>query len=225
METELLEGRGSVKPRLKQYLDTRRSELTEDDFLTVMVPEVLETDSVIEILRRPGIHRLKAWLLNERGVQVMDVPVVKREIDPDVDQSHEPARNFALVLVSSAHNATLQAIEYAETLRPTNIRAVSFGLDPVETEKLGDEWLASGIPHPLAIVDSPFRDLSRSLTNYIERFNANGTDRIVTVILPEFVTKKRRHRILHGQTALIMKRHLLFEPGVVTVSVPYHLEH
>lgn len=47
---------------------------------------------------------------------------------------------------------------------------------------------------------------------------------MVTVILPEFVVPKARHRLLHGQTALVVKRHLLFERGVVVASVPYHLE-
>jgi hypothetical protein len=42
--------------------------------------------------------------------------------------------------------------------------------------------------------------------------------------MPEFVVPTRRHQILHGQTALIAKRHLLFERGVVAVSVPYHLD-
>ena len=46
---------------------------------------------------------------------------------------------------------------------------------------------------------------------------------MVTVVLPEFVVEKRRHQILHGQTALVVKRHLLFEKGVVAASVPYHV--
>ena len=224
MNVQLLEGRGPVRGRLDNYLQTRRSELTKDDFLTVMVPEVLESKSLLEVLRRPGIHRLKGWLLNEPGVQVMDIPLVRHEIDPEADQAHEPARNYVIVLVSGVHNATLQAIEYAETLRPTDIRALSFGLDPTETEKLADAWLDAAIPHPLEIDDSPFRDLGRSLLNYIRLFEAEGVNVVVTVVLPEFVTPKKRHSILHGQTALIIKRHLLFEPGVVTVSVPYHLE-
>jgi amino acid transporter len=223
LNIHLLEGRGAVRPRLKQYLAARRNELTPDDFLTVMIPEVLESNSLFEVLRRPGTHRLKGWLLNEPGVQVMDIPLLRHEIDPDVDQAHEPARNFAVVLISGVTNATLQAIEYAETLRPTNIRAVSFGLDPAETEKLGNEWLDAAIPHPLEIDDSPFRDLGTSLLGYLRPFRADGANVVITVILPEFVTEKHRHRILHGQTALILKRHLLFEPGVVTVSVPYHL--
>jgi hypothetical protein len=72
--------------------------------------------------------------------------------------------------------------------------------------------------------DSPFRDIGASLTDYVRRFKPDGVKRVVTVIIPEFVVPRRRHQILHGQTALIVKRHLLFEPGVVVVSVPYHLE-
>jgi hypothetical protein len=59
---------------------------------------------------------------------------------------------------------------------------------------------------------------------YIERFRPDGIDRVVTVVLPEFVVSKMRHQLLHGQTALLVKRHLLFERGVVVASVPYHLE-
>lgn len=50
-----------------------------------------------------------------------------------------------------------------------------------------------------------------------------GPDRVVTVVIPEFVVDKMRHQVLHGQTALLVKRHLLFERGVVVASVPYHL--
>ena len=224
VEVRMLLGEGALRERLKTYLDQRRAGLSEDDFLTVMIPEILQSKSLLEILRRPATHRLKGWLLQERGVQVMDVPIVKHEIDPAVDQANEPARNYAIVLVSSVHNATLQAMEYAETLRPTDIRALSFGLDPDATEKLGDDWLAAAVQHPLEIDDSPFREIGRSLINYIEPFGADGINAVVTIILPEFVTMKRRHRVLHGQTALVVKRHLLFQPGVVTVSVPYHLD-
>lgn len=45
------------------------------------------------------------------------------------------------------------------------------------------------------------------------------------MIEPNFeVVRKLRHQFLHGQTALVVKRHLLFEPGVVVASVPYHIE-
>jgi hypothetical protein len=163
-------------------------------------------------------------MLTEPGVQVMDVPVLAEKVEAAPKPMPEPSRNHVIVLVSAIHNATLQAIEYAETLSATDIRCVSFGLDPDLVRHLSAEWLDSGIPHPLEIEDSPFRDIGLSLQAYLRQFGCDGIQRVVTVILPEFVVSKRRHQILHGQSALLVKRHLIFEPGVVTVSVPYHLQ-
>lgn len=224
IELHKLNGRGSTVTRLRRHLAARRALLGPEDFLTVVVPEVLRTRNVLEIFRRPGLHRLKAGLLTARDVQVLDIPVVEEDIDPAVEATHEPARNYTIVLVSGVHNATLQAIEYAQTLRPTDVRAVSFGLDAERTEGLGNDWLDAHIPVPLEIEAAPFRDMGNALIRYVRAFESDGTHRTVTVIVPEFVVPKRRHQLLHGQAALIVKRHLLFERGVVVVSVPYHLD-
>jgi amino acid transporter len=215
---------GSLRADLTRYLLEKRAALEEDDFLTVIIPEVLRRRGMSEIFLRPRLHRLKAHLLTHRGINVLDVPIVAEEIVPGADETHEPARHYVVVLVAGVHNATLQAIEYAETLRPTDLRAVSFGLVPEESEKLANEWLESQIPVPLEIEAAPFRSLGMSLLRYLRQYRADGIDRLVTVIMPEFVVPKRRHQVLHGQTALVAKRHLLFERGVVTVSIPYHLD-
>lgn len=219
-----LRGRERDQDKVKAYLADRLEDLGHDDFLTVVIPEILKTKSLFEVLKHPTMHRLKASLLSVPGVQVMDIPLVADVIDPTIDQAHEPARNYAVVLVGDVHNAALTAIEYAETLRPTDIRGLCFGLDPARAEEVGNEWLAARIPHPLEIEDAPFRDLGLSLTSYLSQFRADGIDRVVTVVIPEFVVEKRRHQVLHNQTALIVKRRLLFERGVVVVSVPYHIK-
>ena len=219
----ILTGEGNIRQQIRAHLLERRSHLEDDDFLTLVVPELLKSRSLLEVFRRPGITRLKASMLTVRGVQLLNVPMVRDEIDPAIDETIEPARNHVLVLVSGVHNATLQAIEYAESLHATDIRAISFGLDTAETESLGNLWLEARIPHPLEIEASPFRDIGVSLRDYIRQFHADGVDRMVTVVMPEFVVSKRRHQILHGQTALVVKRHVLFERGVAAVSVPYHL--
>jgi hypothetical protein len=224
IELNILEGTNGRVPGVKAYLHERRGELGKDDFLTLVVPEVLKSRSLFEVIRRPATHRLKAALLTVPGVQVMDVPVVQQDISEPSDWTHEPARNYAVVLVSSVHNAALQAIEYAETMRPTDLRAVTFGLDPEEVERLGNQWIEAEIPHPLEVEDVPYRDIGSALKQYIRQFSADGVERVVTLVIPEFVVSKRRHQLLHGQTALIIKRHMLFEPGVVLVSVPYHME-
>jgi amino acid transporter len=218
------EVKGSLSASVKSYLRERGKALPQHDFLTIVVPELLQRRGLREIVRHPRIHRLKASLLAEPGVQVLDVPILKEEMDATRDEAAEPARNYAVVLVAGVHNATLEAIEYAETLRPTDLRAVSFGLDPSETERLGNQWFDARVTLPLELEDSPFRDIGESLTRYVRKFRPDGVDRLVTVIIPEFVVQKTRHQLLHGQTALIVKRHLLFERGVVLASVPYHLK-
>jgi hypothetical protein len=102
--------------------------------------------------------------------------------------------------------------------------ALSFGVDPGATDKLAEDWLKQRVPVPLELQESPFRDIGRSLADYIKGLAPDGKDRVVTVVIPEFVVGRLRHQFLHGQTALLVKRHLLFQRGVVVASVPYHLE-
>ena len=224
MAVTVLENDGQRSASIKSYLAERRKKLPPGDFLSLVIPETLEGRGLWELVRRPGIHRLKASFLRERGIQIVDLPVLRHDLEHGRDEAEEPSRNHVVVLVSGVHNATLQALEYAKTLTPTDLRAVSFGLDPAATEKLGDDWLRSSIPVPLELHESPYRDLGRSLASYVEQFRADGRNRVVTIIVPEFIVGKLRHQFLHGQTALLVKRHLLFEKGVVVASVPYHLE-
>jgi hypothetical protein len=219
----VLEPSPSESAALKAWLRARRDALDADDFLTVVVPEVLCTGSLVEVARHPRLHRLKASLLAEAGVQVMDVPVVRERVDPNVDHAKEPARRSVVVLTSALHNGTLQAIEYGEALGAADIRAVHFALDAAEAEDLGIRWLDAGVPIPLEIEDSPFRDIGTALVAYLKRMEPGGMTHIVTVVIPEMVVGTRRHQLLHGQSALILKRHLLAQGGVVTVSVPYHV--
>lgn len=219
----VLEPKPSEASALKTWLRARRDQLEEDDFMTVVIPELLRTGSLLEVIRHPRLHRLKASLLAEVGVQVMDVPVVREDVDPNIDQAKEPVRRSVVVLASALHNGTLQAIEYGEALRPADIRAVHFALDPLEAESLGTRWLDVGVPVPLEIEDSPFRDIGTALVGYLDQLGAGASTHIVTVIIPEMVVGTSRHQLLHGQSALILKRHLLAQGGVVTVSVPYHV--
>ncbi len=220
----VLEPKGGRVDAIKSYLSRQRKQMPVEDFLTLVTPELLKRRGLWELVRHPRLHRLKAAFLAERDVQILDVPIVRDDIDPAGDETSEPSRNYVVVLVSALHNATLQAIEYGETLGATDFRAVSFGIDPEATTKLGEDWIKAKVPVPLELQDSPYRDIGQSLVRYIRQFRPDGHDRVVTVVLPEFVVSKARHQLLHGQTALLVKRHLLFERGVVVASVPYHLE-
>ena len=221
---EVLEHDGAIDDVIKAFLEERRKKLPPTDFYSLVIPELLRGRGLWEIVRRPRMHRLKAQFLAVEDVQIVDVPVFRDDLDLARDQTQEPARNYVVVLVAGVHNATLQAIEYAETLNPTALVAVSFALDSSSTDALAEDWMDYKIPVPLELQDSPYRDIGQSLVQYVQRYRPDGVDRVVTVIIPEFIVGKLRHHLLHGQTALMVKRHLLFETGVVVVSVPFHLE-
>jgi len=76
---------------------------------------------------------------------------------------------------------------------------------------------------PLEIIDSPYRSLIPPLLRYIDSIDRQMSGDTVIVVLPELVATRWWHNLLHNQTALRLKAALLYRPGIVVVSVPYHL--
>jgi hypothetical protein len=222
---EVLPPEGDLASTVRTYL--RSAEIAEGDYLTIVIPERLEGRGVRQMLRDRRILLLKASLLFEPRVVVTDVPDVpwRRPAPAETGalRAETPARNIGVVLVSAVHNATFRAIAYGQAIRPTDLRAVTFALDAPETERIMAEWVDAGTQIPLELLESPFREVTRPLIRFIRGLRAQRPDSVVTVILPEFVVKKWWHHFLHNQTALRIKAALLYEPGVVVTSVPFHL--
>ncbi|HEX9713511.1 MAG TPA: APC family permease [Actinomycetota bacterium] len=196
----------------------------QDEFVTVVVPEVLSRSRLQHLVDRRRTQILKAALLFERRVAVTDIPTPAEENIASPRGMIAPARTVAVVLVSAVHNATLQALEYARALSPTDLRAVVFNVEPEETARVIQEWSETDVDVPLEAEDSPFREVGRPLLRYVRKLRQQHPDSVVSVIIPEFVVRKWWHQFLHNQTALSIKAALLFEPGVVVTSIPFHLE-
>ena len=75
---------------------------------------------------------------------------------------------------------------------------------------------------PLSFVEAPFRDLGPRSWRRSAGSHARA-DTVVTVVIPEFLVTRWWEHLLHGQTALFLKRLLLAEPNTVVVSVPYRV--
>ena len=46
---------------------------------------------------------------------------------------------------------------------------------------------------------------------------------MITVVIPEFITKKRWHNLLHNQTSLRMKLYLIYQKNVNVCTIPFKL--
>lgn len=202
----------------------RRFPRDPGDFVTVVIPEMFRKPSLIQATLKPVTFRLKVRLLSEPQVVITDVPVLAEDGRPiGVDGLPLiPERIEALVFVASVHDATVRAINYAESLNAHKTRAIFLATEPEETPGFLDEWARRGIGVQLDVVEAPFRDLGPPLLEEVRRVTSHpGT--VAAVVLPEFLVTRWWHRILHNNRALFVKRQLIFEPRVILSSVPFQL--
>ncbi|GAB3592672.1 APC family permease [Angustibacter peucedani] len=150
---------------------------------------------------------------------------VSEELRPDDDGSDVvlPSRVHALVLVSKIHKPTLRAVAYARATRPSYLEGISVNVDPDETAALQAEWERRGIPVPLKSLDSPYREISKPVVDYVRSIRRSSPRDVVMVYIPEYVVGHWWEQLLHNQSALRLKARLLFTPGVMVASVPWQL--
>jgi amino acid transporter len=215
-------GHGHVRA-IRQFVRSMRQD--PEEFITVVVPEVVSSRALLPMLRPSSAFWVKATLLFEPGVAIADVPLLPQEREAAAVRASrpvEPERTVVLVPVSAVHDCTVRAVRYAKTLRAGQLQAIYFSSEPEDVEPMLQAWADWGMDIPLSIVDAQFRDINVPLLQEIRK-HTSRRDTLVSIVLPEFVVRRWWQHLLHGQTGLSIKRLLLFEPYVVVTSVPYHL--
>ncbi|MEV4944762.1 APC family permease [Streptomyces sp. NPDC053755] len=139
------------------------------------------------------------------------------------DEYVRPSRVRSIVLVSKLHKPTLRALAYAKLLHSNQVEALSVNVDPAEIKALKEEWERRGINVPLKILDSPYREITRPVIDYVKSIRRESPRDAVSVYIPEYVVGHWYEHLLHNQSALRLKGRLLFTPGVMVTSVPYQL--
>ncbi|WP_030422532.1 APC family permease [Streptomyces sp. SCSIO 75703] len=140
------------------------------------------------------------------------------------DDTGRPSRVHSVVLVSKIHRPALRALAYAKLLRSDSLEALSVNVDPQETKELREEWERRNIDVPLKVLDSPYREITRPVIEYVKNLRREAPRDAVSVIIPEYVVGHWYEHLLHNQSALRLKGRLLFTPGVMVTSVPYQLQ-
>ena len=148
---------------------------------------------------------------------------VNRELVVQDFDAALPSRVHAIVLISRLHKPAMQALAFARASRFNTLEAVTVELEPEKTAQLLEEWDERGIPVPLKVLDSPYREVVRPIVRYVREIRRESPRDIVTVFIPEYVVGHWWERLLHNQTAWLLKGRLLLTPGVMVTSVPYQL--
>jgi len=139
-----------------------------------------------------------------------------------------PTHPKVVVPVSGMHVGTLKALRFACSLSD-DVMGVVVDVDAEATAKVQQKWSKWCPSFPLEVLESPYRSTVKPLLAYLDDVDQRYPERgVAVVVLPEFVPAKRWQRLLHNQTALLLKSALIYRRGLtgkgrVVVSVPYHL--
>jgi hypothetical protein len=138
-----------------------------------------------------------------------------------IDDTYRPKRrtHLVVILVGTVNRGVLEAVQYARELAPERLIAVSVVTDQDEQERLATAWADHDVPIPLHTIASPYRELTQPVLEYLDELDAESPDDVITVIIPEFVTKWKT-QWLHNQSAFALKARLLYRPNTVVTSVP-----
>ena len=140
-----------------------------------------------------------------------------------IDWRPPPMGHTVVLLVGSVNRGVLQALAYARSLHPDRLFAVSVVTEEGDQERLERQWADYGIDVPLELVYSPYRELTKPILRFLDDIDSRWNHDCVTVLIPEFVVTRWWEQLFHNQSALLLKGRLLFRPGTIVTSVPYHL--
>jgi amino acid transporter len=130
------------------------------------------------------------------------------------------SRRTVYVFVDDFDLATIAALRYARSLRPTALTAVHFVIDNVQADKLRQDWVRANTGIVLDFVDSPDRRLAKAAADLVSA-EACLPGVGVTAILPRRSFAPIVGRLLHDRTADKMAAAISRIPHAVATIVPF----
>lgn len=135
-------------------------------------------------------------------------------------------QKHTIVVIGSINRASLKAINYARQLSDDkNIVAFHVSIDEEHSKKISEQWEKCNIQIPLIIKYSPYREIVKPLMEYVEsEEHSYSLGDMLTVVMPQFVVRKRWQNLLHNQTAYAIQKKLLRDRHIAVITIPYVLD-
>jgi len=143
-----------------------------------------------------------------------------------VEPGYWPRRetHTMVVLVGGINKGVLHGLQYAKSLNPDRLVAVTVASGDEDRIRIEKQWAEFKVPIELNIMYSPYRELTGPVMQFLDELDDRFHDDIITVVIPEFVTSWRT-QWLHNGSAFALKAKLLHRPHTAVVSVPTHMSH
>lgn len=135
-------------------------------------------------------------------------------------------QKHTIVVIGSINRASLKAINYARKLSDDkNIVAFHVSIDEDQSKKISEQWEKCNLQIPLIVKYSPYREIVKPLMEYVEsEEHSYSLGDMLTVVMPQFVVRKRWQNLLHNQTAYAIQKKLLRDRHIAVITIPYVLD-
>ncbi len=151
----------------------------------------------------------------------LESEVLERIADrPKPPEPQKYTRRIVYVLVDSFDLATIAALRYARSLRPTTLRAVYFVIDNQQAEQLREEWSRTDRGVVLDFINCSDRRVARCAAE-LASSEASQPGTHVTVVLPRRSYAPLLGRLLHDRTADRIAGMVSRIPNVTATIVPF----
>ena len=135
--------------------------------------------------------------------------------------------NTVIVLVGNVTQVNVGALNYARSIGD-HVIAMHVSLDEnIEKEKeIKDEFHRYFPDVRLSVVHSVYRSIENPVIRYVDMVSkqARKENYTTTVIIPQFVPKRRWQNILHNQTSLRLRFRLSWREHIIVSTYSYHLK-
>jgi amino acid transporter len=134
--------------------------------------------------------------------------------------------NVIILPVAGITHVVENSLNYAQSLSAYQIIAVYVLFEREDEAAFEEKWNKWQPDVRLVTLHSPYRSIIQPLTKFIDsvQHKASESNYQVTVVIPQFIPKKGWHNILHNQSSLLIRAHLLYRRNVIVTTVPYHLK-
>ncbi|MEA2374815.1 MAG: hypothetical protein QOD53_1278, partial [Thermoleophilaceae bacterium] len=198
--------------RLKQAINGSGAVVTGLVFVIVLLTKFAQGAWIVVVAAPILFTGMKAVAQHYRQIN--------RELAPTASGVVLPGHVHAVVLVSNLLAPTLRALAFAQATAPATVRAVKVSAEDLD-DPLPGEWEQRGVPVPLVVIESPYRETVRPIQLYVRQLRRDYPGDVISIIIPEYVVGHWWQNVLHNQTAWRLKARLLFEPSVTVTSVPW----
>ncbi|MGN7471697.1 APC family permease [Brevibacillus sp. SAFN-007a] len=144
-------------------------------------------------------------------------------LDIEADKP-EPKGSVIVIPVAGISQVVKNTISYAQSLSD-DIVAVYVAFSEEDMKKMEEKWARWDPGVRLIILRSHYRSIIKPLSKFIDtvEWKKAETDH-VTVMIPQFITRRWWHNLLHNQTSLLIRAYLFARQDVKIATVPYRLK-